>query len=70
MKISIYQICRPLVVGDVKVMQEVCKIARVNLKVSSVKEVKQGKYKYGILIDKKKTSLMEKVSYPNSRINF
>jgi len=48
-KPEIYQICRPLVVGDVKVMQEACKIARVNLKVSPVKEVKQGKYKYGTL---------------------
>ena len=45
---KIYQMCRPLVVGDAKVMQEACKIARVNLKVNPIREVKQGKYEYGI----------------------
>lgn len=46
---EIYQICRPLIVGDAKVMQEACKITRVDLKVNPVKEVNQGKYNYGTL---------------------
>jgi len=48
-KREMYQICRPLIVGDAKVMQEACKIARVDLKVNPVKEVKKSKYNYGTL---------------------
>ena len=48
-RLEIYQICRPLIVGDAKVMQEACKIAKVDLEVNPVKEVKQGKYNYGTL---------------------
>ncbi len=48
-KREIYQICKPLIVGDAKVMQMACTIARVDLKVNPVKEVKKGRYNYEIL---------------------
>ena len=48
-KPEIYQICRPLVVGDVKVIREACKIARVNLEINPVKDVKEGRYSYGVM---------------------
>ena len=48
-KAEIYQICRPLVVGDAKIMQEACKIARAGLKVNPVKKVEEGRYIYGTL---------------------
>ena len=48
-KREIYQICRPLIVGDAKAMQMACRIARVDLKVNPVKEVKKGRYNYKIL---------------------
>lgn len=46
---DIYSICTPLVVGDARVIQQACKIAKVNLGVNPVKKVKQGKYKYGVI---------------------
>ena len=45
----IYRICRPIVVGDAKVMHQASKIARAGLKINSIKEVEQGKYEYGTL---------------------
>lgn len=46
---DIYQSCRPLVVGDAKVMKEACKIARVNLRVNPVEEVGRARHKYGAI---------------------
>ncbi len=43
-KREIYQICKPLIVGDAKVMQKACRIARVDLRVNPVKEVEKGGY--------------------------
>ena len=45
-KKGIYQICKPLVLGDAKVMQVACKVARANLKVNPIREITQGKYSY------------------------
>ena len=46
---EIYRICRPLVVGDARVMQEACRIAGVNLGVNPIKNVRKGRYVYGTL---------------------
>ncbi len=46
---DIYNECRPLVIGDAKVMEEACRIAKVDLKVNPVKRVNQGRYTWGIL---------------------
>jgi len=48
-KKEIHDLCKPLVVGDAKVMREACRIAKVDLNLNSVKKVEQGKYAYGIL---------------------
>lgn len=48
-KKEIYDLCKPLVVGDAKVMREACRIAKVDLNLNSVKKMEQGKYAYGIL---------------------
>lgn len=45
-KKGIYQICKPLVLGDAKVMQVACKVARANLKVNPIREITQVKYSY------------------------
>jgi len=46
---EIYDICRPLIIGDAKVVKEVCKIAEVDLKINPVKKAEEGKFKWGIL---------------------
>ena len=46
---QIYQICKPLVIGDAKLMQQACKIAKVDLKINPIKQARKGKYNYGIL---------------------
>jgi len=46
---EIYDECKPLVIGDAKVMQEACRIARVRLKVNPIKDVNQGKYTFGTI---------------------
>ena len=33
---QIYQICKPLVIGDAKLMEQACKIAKVDLKINSL----------------------------------
>ena len=48
-KKGIYQICKPLVLGDAKVMQEACKVARANLEVNPIREITQGKYDCGTI---------------------
>lgn len=46
---EIYEECRPIVIGDAKVMQEACRIAKLNLKINPVKKVNQGKYIFGTI---------------------
>jgi len=46
---DIYDECRPLIIGDAKVMQEACKIAKLNLKINPVKKINQGKYTFGTI---------------------
>ena len=44
---EIYEICRPIVIGDADVMIKALEIAKVQLKVNSVKEVLEAKFEYG-----------------------
>lgn len=46
---EIYEVCQPLLIGDARVMQEACKIARAALKLNVVADAVQGKYEYGTL---------------------
>lgn len=45
----IYDICRPLVVGDARTMRQAVKIAKVNLDVRAISDVDEAKYEYGIM---------------------
>ena len=46
---EIYQICSPFVVGDANLMREACKIARVDVKVHPIADVREGTYSYGTI---------------------
>jgi len=46
---SIYEICRPLVIGDADVMAKAIKVASARLKINSVKSVSEGKFVYGTM---------------------
>lgn len=48
-KREIYYICRPLVVGDADVMRQAVNITGVELKVSSISEVTEARFEYGIM---------------------
>ena len=48
-KKEIYDICRPLIVGDAEVMKEAVKIAGVSLEVSAISQVEEAKFEYGIM---------------------
>jgi 4-hydroxythreonine-4-phosphate dehydrogenase len=45
----IYDICRPLIVGDVNAMKQAVQIAGVNMEVRSISEVQEAKFEYGIM---------------------
>jgi len=55
----IYDICRPLVVGDAGVMTEAVKIANVNLAIRPISRVDEAKFEYGVMdvIDLKNVDL-------------
>ena len=46
---EIYDCCKPVVIGDSRVMEQAVKIAKVNLKVNSLCDVKDALFKYGII---------------------
>lgn len=48
-KQTVYDICRPLVVGDAKVMIQAVNIAKVKLQVRPITEVKEAKFEYGTM---------------------
>ncbi len=48
-KKEVYDICRPLIVGDAEVMKQVAQIAGVNLKVNSISIVEEAKFEYGTM---------------------
>jgi len=45
----IYRICRPLIIGDVRVMQLACKIAGVALNLNPVESPEEGAYEFGTI---------------------
>ncbi len=46
---SVYEVCRPLVIGDVKVMAKAIGITDTHLKVNSIKDVVEGKFVHGTI---------------------
>jgi len=46
---EIYQICKPLVIGDGKVIHQIINICNLNLKVNLVKDVEEGSFTHGIV---------------------
>jgi 4-hydroxythreonine-4-phosphate dehydrogenase len=46
---EIYQICRPLVVGDANTMKQAIRITGVNLKVNPLHEVEEARFQYGVM---------------------
>jgi len=46
---EIYDVCRPVVIGDADAMREGMKVARVQLKINSIKELSDAKFEYGTM---------------------
>lgn len=46
---DIYQICRPIVIGDAKVLNEIQRVAKTNLKIRSVNDVSEAVFTYGVV---------------------
>lgn len=44
---DLYQICRPVVIGDARVMRQAVEVAGLDLGVSSIDSLNQGRYQYG-----------------------
>ncbi|MCW0481836.1 4-hydroxythreonine-4-phosphate dehydrogenase PdxA [Gaoshiqia sediminis] len=48
-EISVYAVCRPLLIGNAQVIQEAVKLTGLNLKINPVTEVGQANFTYGII---------------------
>ena len=61
---STYQICRPLVVSDAKVMEEAIRFSNLSLKVNTIERPADGKYEFGTIdvLDMKNVD-MDKLEY-------
>jgi 4-hydroxythreonine-4-phosphate dehydrogenase len=46
---EIYDICKPIVIGDAKVMEEGFKVAKVNLNLHRISEINECKFKHGTI---------------------
>ncbi len=46
---EIYEICRPIVIGDADAVREGIKVARVQLEVNSIKEVSDARFEHGTI---------------------
>jgi len=46
---DIYRICRPVVIGDARAMQQAEKTAQVKVRVNPVSKVKDAKFEYGVI---------------------
>jgi 4-hydroxy-L-threonine phosphate dehydrogenase PdxA len=44
---QIYEMCRPIVIGDANAMRQAVEIANVTLSIRSIKEVSEAKFEYG-----------------------
>jgi len=49
MKKEIYDICRPLVVGDKEIMMHTLGIAKKDLKINAIKDVSEAKFEHGVI---------------------
>ncbi|MDB5328153.1 MAG: pdxA2 2 [Phycisphaerales bacterium] len=46
---STFNTCRPLVIGDARIMAKACEYAKVDLKINIVSDASEGKYRPGVL---------------------
>ena len=46
---SIFQVCRPFVLGDVGVLRQIISICGLGLDINSVDDIKDSKYRYGVV---------------------
>jgi len=46
---EVYDVCHPLIIGDAKVMTNALEIARVLLKINSIKDLKEAKFECGVI---------------------
>jgi len=46
---EIYSICRPVIIGDVDVISQICQITKLNLRINPIDKVDEGEYCYGSL---------------------
>jgi len=46
---EIYEVCRPVVIGDADVMEEGIKVAHADLKINSIKELSDAKFEHGTI---------------------
>jgi len=46
---EIYEVCKPAVIGDSKVMEQAVKIAKVNLKVNPIRDLKEAIFEHGTI---------------------
>ncbi|WP_455364157.1 4-hydroxythreonine-4-phosphate dehydrogenase PdxA [[Eubacterium] cellulosolvens] len=44
---KIYEMCRPLVIGDLKVLVDILKVAKINLVFNPLKKVSEARFQYG-----------------------
>ena len=60
---EIYDLCRPLIIGDAQVMKQGAEIVGVDLKVNAISEVEEAQFKHGTMdvIDLKNVDLSELV---------
>ena len=46
---EIYEVCKPVVIGDSKVMEQAVKIAKVNLKVNPIRDLREAVFEHGTI---------------------
>jgi len=46
---EVYDVCHPLVIGDANVMTKALEIARVQLKINSIKDLREAKFECGVI---------------------
>jgi 4-phospho-D-threonate 3-dehydrogenase / 4-phospho-D-erythronate 3-dehydrogenase len=49
LKKEIYEICRPLVVGDAKVLQQIIDLLKLDAGINIVKDVKEAEFQFGVI---------------------
>ncbi len=61
---KVYEVGRPVVIGDYGVVKDACRFSNLDLKINIIEKVTEGKYEYGVidLIDLKNVD-MEKLKY-------